>query len=97
MTARGIPKAKRQNFMTGGAAAATNEQIGGTNEVTIENGVLTDERTTTVTTTKSFASRPIPNPVRATSASNLNHRGSSASRLLTQSGIPTLASSNNIS
>ena len=85
--------------MSRGATATTTEQIGGaslgTNEATIENGVMTETATTTVTTTKSFVSR-IPNPVRSTSASNLAQRGSSASRLLTQSGIPTIASSNNI-
>ena len=74
LTQRGIPKAKRQNFMTG-AGAATNEQIGGVspgnNEATIENGVMTESQTTTVTTTKSFASRHVPNPVRASSTSNL--------------------------
>ena len=72
LTQRGIPKAKRQNFMTGAATPATNDgTTTGNNEVTIENGVVTESQTTTTTTTKSFASRPIPNPVRASSTSNL--------------------------
>ena len=58
-----------------GSVAATNDQIGGVstgnNEATIENGVMTESQTTTVTTTKSFASRQVPKPLRASSTSNL--------------------------